>query len=75
MAGPGNTPYQVGPGGETGVTIPGNVGFYGGTPVAKQTVTALAAQTTNVTTQMTTMHATLSTLVVGLRTTGLITTA
>mgnify|MGYP007090084285 CR=1 FL=1 len=75
MAGPGNTPYQVGPGGDTDIVIPGSVAFYGGSPVAKPTVVALAPATTNLSSYCNALHVTLSSLVGGLKAQSLITTA
>jgi len=71
MAGPGNTPYQVGPGESTDVVIPGDVAFYGGTPAA-QSVVAAPDSTTNLTLGIAMLHATLSQTVVALKAVSLI---
>lgn len=72
----GNTPWQAGPADVAGITIPGPINFYtGDTPVAQQTYTALGASTTNVTSYINAVHATLSTLVVSLKATGIVTNA
>jgi len=68
----GNTPWQVGPGDEAGVQIPGPIGFYTTTPAAVQTVVGSALTTTNFTSQVSVQHTALSTLIVALAATGLI---
>jgi len=72
MAGPGNTPYQVGPGEETDVVIPGKVAFYGETPVDQPAVPALSPTTVNLTVGFASLHTTVSLMLSGLNATGLI---
>lgn len=72
MAGPGNTPYQVGPGSETDISIPGNVGFYGVTPVARPVVAVPDAFTINVTVSVQALQSTLSKTVVALQNVGIV---